>query len=462
MRVRLPWFLAGLALAAGSSSTGSVIELADRDQWTAVVGAHTTVDFTGFEAGAIIREQYAHLGVHFVDGNDRFYYNPSVFPNDEWGVDGNGNIIVSFDEPQAWIAADFPGYLRIELYRQGKLIHVSGMFGHGGPGNFGGLVSEESFDLAVLMDVPAGSEAAIDDLHFGPPPCLGDVDADALVGVTDFLHLLAAWGTDPGGPPDLDGDGNVGVTDFLILLGNWGPCSFFVDCDSDGVWDLPQIWEGLSPDCNANGAPDECDLAGGACPDCNDNSIPDECDLADETSPDCNGNDVPDECEADCDENGIPDACDIADGSLEDLDGNGIPDVCEFPNDNCEDALVITDGATPFSTVGANTDGFPAFCEGGQYNTFVKDVWFLYTAPSTAIATFSICNDADFDTRLAVYWAECPTSIGPLACSNDAPGCGQTSEIQIWVFEGLDYLVRIGGTDGHGTGVLTVSCEPGR
>lgn len=44
------------------------------------------------------------------------------------------------------------------------------------------------------------------------------------MGVVDFLALLAAWGTDPGGPPDLDGDGNVGVVDFLQLLGAWGPC----------------------------------------------------------------------------------------------------------------------------------------------------------------------------------------------------------------------------------------------
>ena len=32
-----------------------------------------------------------------------------------------------------------------------------------------------------------------------------DLDCDANVGITDFLALLAAWGTDPGGPPDLDG-----------------------------------------------------------------------------------------------------------------------------------------------------------------------------------------------------------------------------------------------------------------
>ena len=53
---------------------------------------------------------------------------------------------------------------------------------------------------------------------------LGDLDADGIVGIVDFLDLLAQWGTDPGGPPDFDGDGDVGINDFLELLANWGPC----------------------------------------------------------------------------------------------------------------------------------------------------------------------------------------------------------------------------------------------
>jgi hypothetical protein len=57
-----------------------------------------------------------------------------------------------------------------------------------------------------------------------PCTCYGDVDGDNNVGVTDFLALLAAWGTNPGGPPDFDGDGTVGVLDFLFLLARWGPC----------------------------------------------------------------------------------------------------------------------------------------------------------------------------------------------------------------------------------------------
>ncbi len=54
--------------------------------------------------------------------------------------------------------------------------------------------------------------------------CPWDLDADGAVAVPDLLALLAAWGTDPGGPPDFDGDGAVAVPDLLALLANWGPC----------------------------------------------------------------------------------------------------------------------------------------------------------------------------------------------------------------------------------------------
>ena len=53
---------------------------------------------------------------------------------------------------------------------------------------------------------------------------LGDIDGDAVVGTSDLLALLAAWG-----PTrtecvlaDLDLDGVVGTSDLLILLGEWG------------------------------------------------------------------------------------------------------------------------------------------------------------------------------------------------------------------------------------------------
>ncbi|MCH8343373.1 MAG: FG-GAP repeat protein [Planctomycetes bacterium] len=57
-----------------------------------------------------------------------------------------------------------------------------------------------------------------------PGKCPWDLDSSGTVGILDLLALLAAWGSDPGGPPDFDGDGTVGILDLLTLLANWGPC----------------------------------------------------------------------------------------------------------------------------------------------------------------------------------------------------------------------------------------------
>ena len=51
--------------------------------------------------------------------------------------------------------------------------------------------------------------------------CPADLTRDDLVGVDDFLLLLALWGTPDG---DIDGNGTTDVDDFLLLLASWGSC----------------------------------------------------------------------------------------------------------------------------------------------------------------------------------------------------------------------------------------------
>ena len=158
---------------------GGVIEFTDKDEWIDAVGEFTTIGFTGFEIGTFITDQYADLGILFTDGNDSIH-NTCSFVNDCWGLDGNGDIAVAFDTPQLWIGADFPGILRIELYRDGRLFYVSKDYGVG-IGLFVGLLSAKPFDAALLID--AAGEAAIDDLHFGVPA----------PGTLPLLALGALW-----------------------------------------------------------------------------------------------------------------------------------------------------------------------------------------------------------------------------------------------------------------------------
>ena len=145
---------------------------------------------------------------------------------------------------------------------------------------------------------------------------------------------------------------------------------------------------------------------------------------------------------------------------------------CLPGNDDCEDAFVIENGLTPFSTIGATTDGpmLPDICACDFVGCpLVFDIWYDYTATCTGLATFSTCNDgdpetgeADYDTRLAAYErCDCPADNDNIAgCNDDAPGCsGFTSLMELNATEGMCYKIRLGGFDGFGTGVLAVSCE---
>src|SRR5262249_31638796 len=85
--------------------------------------------------------------------------------------------------------------------------------------------------------------------------------------------------------------------------------------------------------------------------------------------------------------------------------------LCNAPpikNDECVDAIAITDGVTAFSTIGATTSP-PALdpsCDKGFGLGFVNDIWYTYTATATGTVSVSTCNDASYDTRLAAY-AQC-------------------------------------------------------
>ena len=54
-------------------------------------------------------------------------------------------------------------------------------------------------------------------------PCLGDIDVDGYVNVSDLLAIINQWGlTDS--PADVNEDGIVDVSDMLMVISNWGAC----------------------------------------------------------------------------------------------------------------------------------------------------------------------------------------------------------------------------------------------
>jgi len=88
---------------------------------------------------------------------------------------------------------------------------------------FANIMDSEGNEYNV--DPPFGAPTAFLRLDTTPlDPCVGDLNNDSVVNVSDLLILLAAWGPCDGCDEDLNDDGVVNVSDLLILLGNWGLC----------------------------------------------------------------------------------------------------------------------------------------------------------------------------------------------------------------------------------------------
>ncbi len=129
---------------------------------------------------------------------------------------------------------------------------------------------------------------------------------------------------------------------------------------------------------------------------------------------------------------------------------------CAVANDTCATAQNVATGSTPFSTVGACSDGFTSTQCLNDGGNIPRDVWFRWTAPACGgQVTIDTCPNS-FDTKLAVY-ESCPAGNNTtIACNDDA--CGLGSRVQFNPTPGAVYLVRVGGYNNQmGTGTLNIS-----
>ncbi len=170
----------------------------------------------------------------------------------------------------------------------------------------------------------------------------------------------------------------------------------------------------------------------------------------------------------DSDNDGVCDSMDICPNGDDttDMDGDGVPDGCDAcplnANDDCADADVVSEGSVAFCTSDATTDGpgLPASCqEDGNSLDFGKDIWYRYTATADGIVTASVCNAADYDTRMAAYSGSCG-ALTIVGCNDDGIGCSVRSEVSFAALSGAEYLIRVGGfAENSGTGTLTLTLD---
>lgn len=131
-------------------------------------------------------------------------------------------------------------------------------------------------------------------------------------------------------------------------------------------------------------------------------------------------------------------------------------------NNDCANAITVSDGVIPFTTNGATTDGPPSpACQFFGDDQVNQDIWFRYVATCTGPLSVALC-DSEYDTKLALHGtgASCAGSV--LACNDDSTACGAgsfQSALSALVTTGATYKVRVGGYNGaSGTGLLAIHC----
>lgn len=133
----------------------------------------------------------------------------------------------------------------------------------------------------------------------------------------------------------------------------------------------------------------------------------------------------------------------------------------------CLVAPPITVGDTPFDTAGATEIlDLTGICDPGPFgdDSIYHTIWFSWVATSTESYQISTCNQANFDTRLAVLENGCDPS-NTIACLDDTAGCtGFTTTLAFAAVEGNTYYFAVGGyaaVTPSGSGTLTLSLAGG-
>ncbi|MBL8898970.1 MAG: hypothetical protein JNM84_15120 [Planctomycetes bacterium] len=121
-------------------------------------------------------------------------------------------------------------------------------------------------------------------------------------------------------------------------------------------------------------------------------------------------------------------------------------------NDECAGAIGLLLGANAgYSNVLSTTSATTPAC-----SLSANDVWFRFTAPSSADYRFETCGSS-FDTVIGLYSGSC-ASLTSIACNDDA--CGFGSSLTASLVRNTTYYLAVAGFNGA-TGNITVTVTGG-
>lgn len=129
------------------------------------------------------------------------------------------------------------------------------------------------------------------------------------------------------------------------------------------------------------------------------------------------------------------------------------PLVAQPANDDCFDAIEVTPGVYPGTSLLSTTDG-NGFCNGSA-----SDVWYKFTAPFDGLLLANTCLGTNYDSVIAI-WNGCPLDGGgEIDCNDDSCGAPKSS-VDAAITASQTYYIRVSGFEGdNGTFTLTVAAN---
>ena len=133
---------------------------------------------------------------------------------------------------------------------------------------------------------------------------------------------------------------------------------------------------------------------------------------------------------------------------------------------SCAQSVVISAGDTAFNNTGMTEDiDLTGYCDPGPAGTDIvyNAQWFAFSPTQSGSYDVSTCNQATFDSKIAVLTSCDATSV--VACNDDGDGCaGYSSFLTFEASCDTTYFIVLGGysaTTPLGTGTLSVSTANG-
>jgi hypothetical protein len=131
-------------------------------------------------------------------------------------------------------------------------------------------------------------------------------------------------------------------------------------------------------------------------------------------------------------------------------------------NDDCSlPTNIVGVGPHAFDTTAATTGSqgqAEAACLFFGSTNIYNDVWFTWTAGATGNVELSLCGQAGYDTKVAVYsGAGCPTGSA-IACNDDY--CGLVTALCFPATSGQTYTIQLGAYSSAGLGTGTFTLTP--